>query len=154
MYSCSCCCCCCCSCSVHILRLFQTLITPSILHQILTSRPFLELAGSWASNGVNCFWKFCLKGVQKWIFPSLLKCKNQEIWMVHTEVVTRERVSVHNSALSQCPGLRPSPARGLQVLAGLGPQSQCVAEGHHQPSAGAGSRQHEAAVPSSTLYYT
>ena len=101
MYSCSCCCYCYC-CSVTILRLFQTLITPSILHQILTSRPFLESAGSCASNETNIFWKICLKGVQKWIFPSLLKCKNQEIWMVHTEVTTPP-TSTFWSRCNPCP---------------------------------------------------
>ena len=144
MYSCSCCCYCCCS--VTILRLFQTLITPSILHQILTSRPFLESAGSCASNGTNVFWKFCLEEVQKWIFPGLLKCKNQEIWMVHTEVGTIERVT-SPSLCDRAPCTQPvsrteaQPCQGLQALAGLGPQSKCVAKGHHQPSAGARSRQ-------------
>ena len=150
--------CCCCCCSVHILRLFQTLITPSILHQILTSRPFLELAGSCASNGTNSFWKIYLKGVQKWIFPRLLKCKNQEIWMVQTKVSNTQwehcQVS-HSSHSDRAPCTQPvsrteaQPCQGPSGPGRAGPQDQCVAEGHHQPSAGARSRQPEAAVPSS-----
>ena len=56
MHSCSCCCFCCCCCSITIWHIFETLITSSILHQILTSRPFLESAGSSPSYDTNQVW--------------------------------------------------------------------------------------------------